>query len=103
VHHDASTTALQDARLVATELVANSVRHASPLPNASILVRWHHDEGALAFSVSDGGGADEPRLVDADTEAEQGRGLAIVDTLAVSWWVERTRRVHTVHVRVPLA
>jgi serine/threonine-protein kinase RsbW len=101
--HQGSTQAvIHDARLVATELVANSLRHASPLGNQTLLVRWHRDGDDLVLSVSDGGGSTEPQVVTADYDAERGRGLAIVEALSLRWWAERSRRIHIVHVLIPL-
>jgi serine/threonine-protein kinase RsbW len=102
VHHQASDAALNDARLIATELVSNAVRHAAPLANNSMLVRWHREDDELVVSVCDGGGSSDPALVVAGAEAERGRGLAIVDALSKRWWVQRNHGVHTVHVRLPL-
>ena len=101
-HHHASEVTINDARLIATELVSNAVRHAEPLANDTLLVRWHTEDDDLVLSVCDGGGASDPALVVAGTEAESGRGLAIVDALSQRWWVHRSHGVHTVHVRLPL-
>ena len=101
-HQQAPDLVIHDARLVSTELVSNAVRHASPLANGTMLVRWHREDDAVVISVCDGGGSSDPVLVDADAEAERGRGLAIVDALCLRWWVQRGHGVHTVHVRLPL-
>jgi serine/threonine-protein kinase RsbW len=93
---------VDDARLVATELVGNAVRHARPLGNGTVLVRWHQDGSALELSVCDGGGATAPELIDAAPTDVSGRGLTIVDALSSTWWVEHSSDVHTVHARVPL-
>lgn len=93
---------VQDARLVATELVGNAVRHASPLDNGTMLVRWHQTNGDLELSVCDGGGATVPQRMEPAPDALDGRGLAIVDALSSQWWVERTSRLHTVHARLAL-
>ena len=101
-HQQASDAAIQDARLVATELVGNAVRHASPLANDTMLVRWRREDDDLVLSVCDGGGSGDPVLVVADPDAERGRGVAIVDALSHRWWVQRNHTVHTVHVRMSL-
>lgn len=93
---------VDDARLVATELVGNAVRHASPLSNGTVLVRWHLENGRLELTVADGGGASSPRVQRAAPEALGGRGLAIVEALSSTWWVERTSYLHAVHVRMDL-
>ena len=101
-HQQASDTAVNDARLIATELVSNAVRHAAPLSNDTMLVRWHREDEDLVISVCDGGGSTDPALVSADSDSERGRGLAIVDALSQRWWVQRAHDVHTVHVRLRL-
>lgn len=101
-HQGASESASEDARLVVTELVANAVRHAAPLNNGTILVRWRREDGMLLISVCDGGSDHDPALAVVGPDSERGRGLAIVDALSVRWWVERTRRVHVIHVKLPL-
>lgn len=91
-----------DARLVATELVSNAVRHASPLGNGTMLVRWHQEDDTLILSVCDGGGRTDPRPVECGPDDLSGRGLRIVDELSARWWVERSGEVNAVHVRLPL-
>jgi anti-sigma regulatory factor (Ser/Thr protein kinase) len=94
---------VDDIRLIATELVGNAVRHASPLGNGTVLVRWEAEDSTLALSVCDGGGSTEPEQVEAAPFDVGGRGLAIVDALSSKWWVEHTSQLHTVHVRLDLA
>jgi serine/threonine-protein kinase RsbW len=94
---------VDDARLVATELVGNAVRHASPLEDGTVLVRWEVKDSTLLLSVRDGGGSSEPELLHASLYDDQGRGLAIVDAISSGWWVESSQRQRTVNVRLPLA
>lgn len=101
-HRGSARHVVEDARLVATELVGNAVRHASPLNNGTMLVRWHQEDAKLALSVADGGGPTRPEQVEAAPEDPGGRGLAIVDALSSKWWVEHTSHLHTVHVRLAL-
>lgn len=101
-HRGSAPHVVDDARLVATELVGNAVRHASPLGNGTVLVRWAAEESTLALSVCDGGGTTRPEQVDATPLDLGGRGLAIVDALSSRWWVEHTSQLHTVHVRLAL-
>lgn len=103
VHQDASETVIYDARLIATELISNAIRHAVPLANDTMLVRWHREDDALLISVCDGGGSGDPVLVVAQPDSEGGRGLAIIDALSLRWWVQRNNKVHTVHVRLPMS
>jgi anti-sigma regulatory factor (Ser/Thr protein kinase) len=101
-HRGSAPEVVEDARLIATELVGNSIRHASPLDNGTVLVRWEAADSTLELSVCDGGGATMPEQVDATPEALGGRGLVIVDALSSKWWVERTSHLHTVHVQLAL-
>jgi anti-sigma regulatory factor (Ser/Thr protein kinase) len=101
-HRGSAAQVVEDARLVATELVGNAVRHASPLGNGTVLVRWQEEGSALVLSVCDGGGRSRPEQAEAPPDAVGGRGLVIVDALSSTWWVEHTSQLHTVHVRLAL-
>ncbi len=95
---------VDDARVVVSELVGNSVRHAVPLPINDLVVSWSVDGGDLVISVSDGGSANtSPHVVEAPGSAISGRGLSIVEALVERWWVEADRGRTTVHVRIPLS
>jgi anti-sigma regulatory factor (Ser/Thr protein kinase) len=94
---------VEDARVVVSELVGNSVRHAHPLPTNEIVVRWWLDGHALVLSVSDGGGSrTSPHAVTASMSAVSGRGLSIVDAPADRWWVEDRDGHTTVHVHMAI-
>jgi serine/threonine-protein kinase RsbW len=96
--HGASHEAIEDARVVISELVANSVRHASPLADGQILVSWAPDDsGCLQLSVTDGGATTRPRAVNAPSSALAGRGMSIVSILAREWWTDRSSSRSTVH------
>ena len=97
-----STEVIDDARIVISELVANSVRHAQPLPGGDILVTWRIAKEGLQFSVSDGGSGTRPRKVHAASSALAGRGMAIVESLAVTWWSDQSRSRSTVHAVLAL-
>ena len=87
---------VEDARVVISELVANSVRHAQPLPDGEILVSWKMASQGLQISVTAGGAGTRPRKVNAPSSALAGRGMAIVETLAETWWSDKTRSRSTV-------
>jgi anti-sigma regulatory factor (Ser/Thr protein kinase) len=95
-----SGEAVEDARLVISELVANSVRHARPLSDGEILVGWAMADHGVELSVTDGGSGTRPRNVHAPTSALAGRGMAIVERLAQDWWTERSGSRSTVHARL---
>lgn len=88
---------VDDARIVISELVANSVRHAQPLPGGDIEITWGLEPRGLAITVSDGGSATRPRRVQAASSALAGRGMAIVESLALTWWSDQSRARSTVH------
>ena len=92
-----------DARLVISELVGNSVRHARPLADGTMQVSWGHSDDGLDIAVTDGGALTTPERVEAGVSDLAGRGLAIVETLAARWWVESTRSRTTVHALIDLA
>lgn len=86
-----------NAALVLSELLANAVRHAEPLKDGQVLVSWRLVQRTLSLSVSDGGGDTEPKVIDASLLATGGRGLAIVEQLALRWWREMHGSTFTVH------
>lgn len=94
---DAVQESRDDARLVVSELVGNAVRHARPLADGTMHVAWAHGPEGLDIAVSDGGSRTDPIRIDAGVCDLSGRGLAIVETLASSWWVESSRSRTTVH------
>lgn len=93
---------VDDARVVISELVGNSVRHAQPLTDGDIIVSWTLNDRGLQISVTDGGSGTRPRKVNASSSALAGRGMAIVETLADAWWADRTRSTSTVHAILSL-
>ena len=98
-----SRESVEDGRVVVSELVANSVRHAKPLSDGTIQVSWAREGDVLQVSVTDGGGPSEPRTLNASSSALSGRGMAIVEALAGEWWAERSRSRSTIHARIPLS
>jgi anti-sigma regulatory factor (Ser/Thr protein kinase) len=88
---------IEDGRLVISELVANSVRHAQPLSDGTILITWSRERKGIKISVTDGGSTSRPRTVRASASAVSGRGMAIVEAIAADWWTEHTRTRSTIH------
>jgi len=88
--HGRSSESIEDARLVVSELVGNSVRHARPMADGKILVAWALEPRGLRLQVTDGGASTRPRSLHASSSALAGRGMAIVGVLASEWWTERT-------------
>lgn len=79
---------LDDARLLVSELVANSMRHARIGPNDTIRVTAEVENGRLRVDVIDGGRGDLPPVaggIRPSPGAESGWGLYLVETLADRW------------------
>ena len=79
-----------DVRLLVSELVTNSVRHAQIGPEGSILLRVRLDDATVRVEVSDSGPGFELPAADptAELARESGWGLFFVTQLADSWGVE---------------
>ena len=92
--------AIEDGRVVISELVGNSIRHAQPLADGTLLITWAHDPRGIRLSVTDGGSSSRPRTVRAPASAVSGRGMAIVEALALDWWSEHTRTRSTIHALI---
>lgn len=98
----ASPSQVEDARVVISELVGNAVRHAQPLPDGTVQVTWSVVPRGVQISVTDGGSGTRPRKLNAPSSATAGRGMAIVDSLSLSWWVKGGRTRSTVFAVLPL-
>jgi anti-sigma regulatory factor (Ser/Thr protein kinase) len=72
-------------RLLVTELVANSVRHARGTP---IDVSVRLDGGVVRADVSDGGAGFQPPEVDPNPMKSAGWGLFLVRKIAERWGAE---------------
>ena len=99
----ASIRAVEDARLVVSELLANAVRHASPLPDGRLVVAWRLLGGAVEVSVSDGGSANVPRILDPPPLATSGRGLAVVSSVVERLWVTGDLHERTMHAVISMS
>jgi len=72
-----------DVRLIASELIANSVLHGAPdLELVLVADGWR-----LRVEVSDGSGV-LPHLRDYGVDAQSGRGLAVVAAISQAWGAE---------------
>lgn len=92
---------IDDAVLVASELVANAIRHTVPLDRSAIDVRWDVVTDTVLIQVEDGSST-PPRRREPGERQPGGRGLGIVEALAAEWGVDPTARGKRVWARVPL-
>ena len=91
-------TVVHEAEIVMSELFANAVCHATALPDGKIRVDWAVSDGAVALSVTDGGGPTAPRPAPYSLWSANGRGLRIVHSLADEWGVRDEDGTQTVWV-----
>lgn len=77
---------VDDAELIASELVSNAVRHGSSSAEEKITVALIRVAGrpGVALIVIDSS-PEPPVLKEFTLDAEGGRGMAIVDALSASW------------------
>jgi serine/threonine-protein kinase RsbW len=78
---------LEDASLVLSELVANAIQHGSDGGSISLGLGGYA-RGRLRIEVTDPSG-DVPVMSRPAMDAENGRGLLIVQALSARWGVER--------------
>jgi anti-sigma regulatory factor (Ser/Thr protein kinase) len=77
---------LDDARLVASELVNNAVLHSGCGPDAIISISARLDGDYVTISVRDPGGSGHaPKLLTRDDRLAGGLGLRIVQQVAHRW------------------
>jgi len=74
---------LQDAQLMISELVSNSVRHARPAEGAPITVSAGASNGAVWFKVADSG--ERGSVTRRPAQPNGGMGLNILDAVASRW------------------
>lgn len=93
---------IDDARVVLSELMANSIRHARPLGSGQLQASWLVDPRGITLSVSDGGGDTRPEATRAAPLALGGRGLSIVEALCADWSVATEDTITTVYATIAL-
>jgi serine/threonine-protein kinase RsbW len=99
----AARTVVDDTALLVAELVGNALRHADPLPDGTISVSWDIGPSALVVSVTDGGASTSPGLRPMRAFETSGRGLPIVEALALEWGVRRRGGATTVWATMALS
>lgn len=91
-----SAQVIDEAEIVVAELVSNALRHARPLTDGTLRVRWKTKAGVVEVEVSDGGGPSTPRPAPPALWSSSGRGLRIVRSLAHEWGVAEEKHGRTV-------
>lgn len=84
----ADTPAADDAELVISEFVTNSIRwSASGVDNGTIHLRIEYEPGSTSarIEVEDGGRRVDPADVDQEDADQHGRGLLLVSKVAKDW------------------
>ena len=76
---------VDDIKVLVTELVTNSCRHAE---SGTLGVELGIADGVVTIAVHDSGRGFEPPVPKRDLELESGRGLYIVDALSDRWGVD---------------
>lgn len=82
---------VDDAALIASELVSNAIAHSrsgEPGGILTIAVEMAPQPGDVRILVRDAGGLEAPVLTPASPDSEHGRGLAIITALAAEWGSE---------------
>jgi len=84
---DLDERTIDESEIVVSELMTNAIRHARPLQDGCLRVRWKVRNGVVEVEVTDGGGASAPVPAPAAVWLTSGRGLRIVRSLAHEWGV----------------
>jgi anti-sigma regulatory factor (Ser/Thr protein kinase) len=84
---DVPPDVLRNAQLLVSEVVTNSIRHSGSDDPIRLRV-WARSSG-LKVEIADGGSGFEPGEIGTGDDAEGGRGLLILETLADRWGVCR--------------
>jgi anti-sigma regulatory factor (Ser/Thr protein kinase) len=78
------TAIVEDAELLASEVVTNAVRHGGPAIEFAVAV----DAASMTVRVSDGSRSLPALRNDSAFDEPSGRGLRMVDQVATEWGVE---------------
>lgn len=84
---------LEDARLLISEIVTNSVRHGHPSPDGHIHLSLSLTDEKLRAEVSDDGPGFSPEKIRRSPEQIGGWGLGIVQEVADRWGVVKNGEV----------
>lgn len=88
----AAPSAVDDALIVLSEMIANAISHGEPGSEDTIEITWSIDatRGLLELSVHDAGEGASLEPIDFDNDSLSGRGLSIISRVADRWWVDMT-------------
>lgn len=87
---------LDEARLLTSEAVTNSLLHsASGAPGCHVTLTIDWTDAWVQVSVGDAGSATVPHRVRASADDIAGRGIELIDQLAMRWGFTRRRAVET--------
>jgi serine/threonine-protein kinase RsbW len=104
--HKVPERPLEDALLVSSELVTNSILHSrSAGPDSTVCVRLRLGVTTLWLEVTDSGGVHEPKIRrngHPQPLAESGHGLTLVDHYTTRWWTIGDTRGRTVGAEIVL-
>jgi hypothetical protein len=81
----ASCPAVADAILLTSELATNAVQHSATGLGGTFAVAISHGPGRVRLTVTDDGSPGRPLIAAADELSTSGRGLILVDCLAIRW------------------
>jgi anti-sigma regulatory factor (Ser/Thr protein kinase) len=85
-----ATSEVENAKLLVSEMVTNSVRHSGAPHGEDVIVRVHLSRGACRLEVQDPGNEGAIAPQPPDLAAGQGMGLNLVGLLSERWGVVRT-------------
>ena len=95
IEHDVPPAVLEDIRLLVSELVTNSYRHARAGPGTTAKITIEIEDGCVHVDVEDRGPGFVPRVrADRGLDRLSGWGLTIVDRVADRWGVTKDGGTH---------
>ena len=97
---DLTEQTIDESEIVVSELMTNAIRHARPLADGCLRVRWKVRGEVVELEVTDGGGDTAPVPAPAAVWVSSGRGLRIIRSLAHEWGVGEDKGGQTVWAAV---
>ncbi|WP_160160840.1 ATP-binding protein [Actinomadura sp. K4S16] len=92
---------LDDVQTCVNEAFTNAVEHTASGQGGKVTVMFSADGGEIVAEVVDDGAAGERPVMRDDPLAEDGRGLRIIDGLALAWGVRTDGPRTAVWMRFP--